>query len=56
MSEKRTVRRRVFAGVGVLAGLVLVGFEMSGATGANGVERWFWLAVGLLLSGSARRN
>jgi formate-dependent nitrite reductase membrane component NrfD len=48
MSRKRSVRRKVFGVLAVVAGLVLLAFELGRPTAAgSAVERWFWIAVGL---------
>jgi hypothetical protein len=49
MTDKRPLRRKIFAGIGVLAGLVLLGFEIARPLSATALERGFWLLVGVLL-------
>lgn len=53
MSRKRSVRRKLFAALAVVAGLVLLAFEFGGERAASGtqVERWFWALVALGLIG-----
>jgi hypothetical protein len=51
-SNKRPVRRRLFAALAVISGVVLVAFELlKPPPGTTGAERWFWLVVGVLLVG-----
>jgi hypothetical protein len=55
MTEKPRPRKTAFAVIAVLAGLLLVGFELAGASGTSTGERWFWGIVGglLIVLGSA---
>ena len=51
MSDKRSTRRRIFAGFGILAGVVLIAFELARPGGSTTGERWFWMAVAVALVG-----
>ena len=47
-------RRRVFAALAALSGVALLAFELfKPPPGTTSAERWFWLAVGVLLIGLA---
>ena len=41
--------RRIFAGVALITGVVLVFFEVRRDLRVGAVESWFWLVVGVLL-------
>ena len=52
MSRKRAGGRKVFGVLAVVAGLVLLVFEVGRPSpAASTVERWFWIAVGLAVFG-----
>jgi hypothetical protein len=51
MPTKRPVRKKLFAGLAVLAGAVLLAFETAGPGAGSGGERWFWIAVAVGLIG-----
>ena len=42
-------RRKIFAGVAVVAGVALVFFEVRRDLRIGAVESWFWLVVGVLV-------
>jgi hypothetical protein len=47
---KRPVRRKVFAAVGLVAGLAMLGLEvLRPPEGTTGLEWWFWRVVAVLL-------
>jgi hypothetical protein len=47
---KRPVRRKVFAAVGLVAGLAMLGLEvLRPPEGTTSVEWWFWRVVAVLL-------
>jgi hypothetical protein len=48
MEPKRPIRRRVFAAFAILSGVVLLVFELP-KPAETPAERWFWLAVGVLV-------
>jgi len=51
MTEKRPLRRRIFAAIAVMAGLALLALELINVQGTTSGERWFWFVVGVLLVG-----
>lgn len=53
MHAKRPFRKKLFAGLAVAAGGVLLAFEMArpGATSSSAAEQWFWVAVAVGLIG-----
>ena len=51
MSRKRAGGRKVFGVLAVVAGLVLLAFEVGRPQAASAVERWFWIAVGFAVFG-----
>ena len=51
MPTRRPFRKKLFAGLAVLAGIVLLAFEMFGRGAASAGEGWFWIAVAVGLIG-----
>jgi hypothetical protein len=51
MAKKRPFRKKLLAGLAVLAGTVLLAFETAGGGSTPAGERWFWIAVGVGLVG-----
>lgn len=51
MPTKRPFRKKLFAGLAVLAGVVLLAFETLGRGATSAAERWFWIAVAVGLIG-----
>ena len=53
MQAKRPFRKKLFAGLAVAAGVVLLAFEVArpAATSSSAAEQWFWLVVALALIG-----
>ena len=45
-----TRARKIFGGLGIVAGVALVAFEVATFARSGAVERWFWLAVGVVLA------
>jgi hypothetical protein len=49
-APKPPVRRKVFAAIGLVAGLAMLGLEVvRPPAGTTSIEWWFWRAVGVLL-------
>ena len=56
MSAKRPKRRKLFGGLAVVAGVVLIAFEFGRPeVSGSATERWFWsiVAAGLIVLGAA---
>lgn len=51
MPTKRPFRKKLFAGLAILAGAVLLALETLGTGAASAGERWFWIAVAVGLIG-----
>ena len=45
------MRKKLFPGLAILAGTVLLAFEALGRGEASARERWFWIAVAVGLIG-----
>jgi hypothetical protein len=42
--------RAIFGGLGIVAGVALIAFEVATFSASGPVERWFWLLVGALVT------
>ena len=51
MPTKPAKSRKLFSAIGVIAGLALIVLEVVQPLSASGIERTFWLTVGVLLVG-----
>ncbi len=46
----KTRSRKILGGLGIVAGVALVAFEVTRFSSSGPIERWFWLLVGLLVT------
>jgi hypothetical protein len=50
-NNRVATRRRVFAAIGLIAGVALLVLEVVRPLSSSSGERWFWLFVGVMLIG-----